>query len=98
MTPTEPSVSSAAIPSSQEELTLPPLKKIAPAALSLVSFPYHIDLHEMNNLERYYVGHLQFKALLASLLFNKKVMLVFSNKPKLDIAKNLLYEMGIKNI
>ncbi|MDR3169482.1 MAG: hypothetical protein LBU27_07175 [Candidatus Peribacteria bacterium] len=76
----------------------PPLKKIAPAATSLVSFPYHVDLKEMKDLERYYIGHLSFKELLASVLFNKKIILVFSSKPKLDIAKNLLYDMGIKNI
>jgi hypothetical protein len=32
------------------------------------------------------------------LLANKKIILVFSSKPKLDIAKNLFNDMGIKNI
>jgi len=79
-------------------LTLPPLKKIAPANTSLASFPHHIDLHELKDAERYYVGNVDFKELLTSLLFNKKILLVFSTKPKLDIAKNILFDMGIKNI
>jgi len=70
--------------------TLPPLKKIAPANTSLASFPYHLDLHQFKDGERYFVGNLNFKELLSSLLFNKKILLVFSTKPKLDIAKNLL--------
>jgi hypothetical protein len=80
------------------ERELPPLKKIAPANTSLVSFPYAVDLTKLTNAERYFVGNLDFKALLTSLLFNKKILLVFSTKPKLDIAKNILFEMGIKNI
>jgi hypothetical protein len=77
---------------------LPPLKKLAPASTSLVSFPYALDLNTFKDGEKYYVGNLDFKALLTSLLFNKKIMLVFSTKPKLDIAKNILFEMGIKNV
>ncbi len=29
---------------------------------------------------------------------DKKVILVFSNAPKLDIAKNILFDLGVKNI
>jgi hypothetical protein len=98
-----PSSSSASCEVSREDEMhrgrgLPPLKKIAPAATSLASFPYHIDVNELKDAERYYVGNLDFKALLTSLLFNKKIILVFSTKPKLDIAKNILFEMGVKNI
>lgn len=80
------------------DLLLPPLKKIAPTNTTLASFPYDIDIHTLQNTERYYVGNLPFKELLLSLLSNKKTILVFSTKPKLDIAKNILNEMGIKNI
>ena len=79
-------------------LTLPPLKKLSPANTSLTSFPYPIDVNELKDTQRYFVGNLDFKELLTSLLFNKKILLVFSTKPKLDIAKNILFEMGIKNI
>jgi hypothetical protein len=81
-----------------EPFTLPPLKKIAPANTSLTSFPYGINLHQLKNGERYYVGNTNFKEFLTSLLAHKKIILVFSTKAKLDIAKNILFEMGIKNI
>ncbi|MDR2416035.1 MAG: hypothetical protein LBD75_05540 [Candidatus Peribacteria bacterium] len=74
------------------------MKKIAPANISLTSFPYHLDLHQLKNGERYYVGNTHFKDFLLSLLVHKKIILVFSTKPKLDIAKNILFEIGIKNI
>ncbi|MDR2541374.1 MAG: hypothetical protein LBD11_06560 [Candidatus Peribacteria bacterium] len=77
---------------------MPPLKKIAPANISLTSFPYPIDLANLKDAERYFVGNLDFKELLSALLANKKIMLIFSTKPKLDIAKNILFEIGIKNI
>ncbi|MDR0650671.1 MAG: hypothetical protein LBG59_04680 [Candidatus Peribacteria bacterium] len=82
----------------ENSLTLPPLKKIAPANISLTSFPYHLNLKQLKNGERYYVGTTNFKNFLTSLLAHKKIILAFSTKPKLDIAKNILFEMGIKNI
>lgn len=81
-----------------EPLMLPSLKKIAPAHTSLTSFPYAINLHQLKSWERYYVGNTDFKNFLISLLVHKKIILAFSTKPKLDIAKNILFEMGIKNI
>lgn len=80
------------------QITLPPLKKISPTNTSFTSFPYQINLSSYENNKRYYTWNLQFKALLQSLLANKKTLLVFSNKPKLDIAKNILNDMWIKNI
>ncbi|MDR2189887.1 MAG: hypothetical protein LBP53_01535 [Candidatus Peribacteria bacterium] len=79
-------------------LTLPPLKKIAPSATSLTSFPYALDLTQLKNGERYYIGNTNFKDFLLSLLVKKKIILVFSTKAKLDIAKTILFETGIKNI
>lgn len=66
------------------------LKKIQPANTSLVEFPYQIDLSNYMNWTKYYVGNLNFRKLLLSFLFNKKVMLVFSNQQKMNIAKNIL--------
>lgn len=79
-------------------VTLPSLKKISPTDTSLTSFPYKINISEYENHKRFYTWNLQFKSLLHSLLANKKILLVFSSKPKLDIAKNLLNDMWIKNI
>ena len=78
--------------------SLPPLKKIAPTNTSITTFPYDVDISSLPDAERFYIGNTDFKKFLTSLLANKKTMLVFSTKPKLDIAKNLLNEMGIKNI
>lgn len=80
------------------EITIPALKKIAPADTSFTSFPYNIQTSDYESKKRYYIWNLKFKSLLQSLLANKKILLVFSSKPKLDIAKNLLNEMWIKNI
>ncbi|GHW02726.1 hypothetical protein AGMMS50249_5120 [candidate division SR1 bacterium] len=77
---------------------LPPLKKITPANTSLAEFPYDIQINKYTNMSRYYVGSLNFKKLLLSLTCNKKIMLVFANKPKLDIAKNIFFDTGLKNI
>ena len=79
-------------------ITIPSLKKISPADTSFTVFPYGIQVSNYENRKRYYVWNLKFKSLLQSLLANKKILLVFSSKPKLDIAKNLLNDMWIKNI
>ncbi len=80
------------------DITIPALKKIAPTNTSFTSFPYDIHTSKYESKKRYYIWNLKFKPLLQSLLANKKILLVFSSKPKLDIAKNLLNDMWIKNI
>jgi len=80
------------------EIVIPSLKKIAPTDTSFTSFPYDIQTSNFETKKRYYIWNLKFKSLLQSLLANKKILLVFSSKPKLDIAKNLLNDMWIKNI
>ena len=79
-------------------ITIPALKKIAPTDTWFTSFPYDIQTSNYESKKRYYIWNLKFKSLLQSLLANKKILLVFSSKPKLDIAKNLLNDMWIKNI
>ena len=79
-------------------INVPALKKIAPADTSFTKFPYGINTDNLESKKRYYVWNLGFRSLLQSLLANKKTILVFASKPKLDIAKNILNEMWIKNI
>ena len=79
-------------------ISIPALKKIAPKDTSFTKFTYDIRLSDFENKKRFYIGNLRFKSFLQSLLANKKILLVFSSKPKLDIAKNILNDMGIKNI
>lgn len=78
--------------------SLPSLKKTAPSATSFATFPYPISLSKEPSLQRFYVGNLDFKKLLISLTADKKVIFAFANAPKLDIAKNLLFDLGVKNI
>ena len=80
------------------DINIPTLKKIAPTDTSFKSFPYDIKTSNYESKKRYYIWNLKFKSLLQSLLANKKILLVFSSKPKLDIAKNLLNDMWIKNM
>ena len=79
-------------------VNIPALKKIAPADTSFTTFPYDIQTLNYESKKRYYIWNLKFKLLLQSLLANKKILLAFSSKPKLDIAKILLNDMWIKNI
>lgn len=79
-------------------VVLPALKKIAPSDTSFTSFPYNINTSDFENKKRYYIWNLKLKSLLQSLSANKRIIFVFSSKPKLDIAKNILNDMWIKNI
>ena len=79
-------------------IIIPPLKKIAPTDTSFTHFPYDIQTSNFESKKRYYIWNLKFRSLLQSLSANKKIILVFSSKPKLDIAKNILNDMWIKNI
>ncbi len=77
--------------------SLPPLQKLAPSQVTLQSM-FSIDLNTYPSLQRYYIWNMDFKTLLEGILSNKKVLLAFSNNAKLDIAKNMLHDMWIKNI
>lgn len=78
--------------------SLPPLKKIAPANTQLQNPPYPIQFENLADKSSFHVQNLNLKDLLASLATQKKIILSFSTKPKLDIAKNLLNDLGIKNL
>ena len=83
---------------SQGEIDLPPLKKITPPHTQMLSGTYNIDLEQYDNYKRYRVWDIPFKELLSSLACHKHSIFAFSNKSKLDIAKNLLNDLGIKNL
>jgi len=77
-------------------ISLPALKKVSPAN-NLVIEPRK-ELESLKNGGKYYIGDVDFKELLLHLASKGNALLVFSTKQKLDIAKNLLAENGIKNI
>lgn len=57
-----------------------------------------IDTANLANHKKYYIGHIPIKDFLTSLASNKKIILAFQSIQKLDIAKSVLNDIGIKNI
>lgn len=78
--------------------SLPELKKITPPHTQMLSGKYPFDLAQYRDRKSYQIRDLSFKDLLSSLASQKNIILSFSTKAKLDIAKNLLNDLGIKNI
>ena len=79
-------------------INFPALNRINAKNTALKKIDNSIDIKKLDNLKKYYVGNINFKDLLTRLASNKNIVFAFSNKPKLDIAKNILNEIGIKNI
>jgi len=79
-------------------IVLPGLKKIVPSNVQMVSWDYDISISDEMLGKKYLVNNIPLKSLLSSLSKNKKVIFSFSNKSKLDIAKNLLSDLWIKNL
>jgi len=52
----------------------------------------------LENQKKYYIGNVAIKDFLTALASNKNIILAFQNIQKLDIAKAVLNDMGIKNI
>ena len=78
--------------------TIPKLTKNLPANTQAQSNEKTINTDELENGKRYYVWNTNLKGFLERCIGNKNIILAFSNNQKLDIAKNLLNDMWIKNI
>ncbi len=76
----------------------PPLKKITPAHTQMLTGDFPFQRDEISHGKKYQVKALGFKSVLSALATNKQTIFAFSNKSKLDIAKNLLNDLGIKNL
>ena len=79
-------------------IVLPSLKKAVPANTQMVSWDYDIQITDKHLWKKYLVNNVSLKSLLSSLSSNKKVIFAFSNKSKLDIAKNMLSDLWVKNL
>ncbi len=79
-------------------IVLPSLKKAVPANTQMVSWDYDIQITDKHLWKKYLVNNISLKSLLSSLSSNKKVIFAFSNKSKLDIAKNMLSDLWVKNL
>ena len=79
-------------------IIMPSLKKVIPSNTQMVNWDYDIDFTDELYWKKYLVNNIPLKSLLSSLSCNKKVIFAFSNKSKLDIVKNILSDLWIKNL
>ncbi len=79
-------------------LELPSLEKQLPKNISINS-DLKIDIHKFENKKRYFVGNVDINHLIQSLVSgNKNIIMSFSSIAKLNIVKNMLNSLGMKNI
>lgn len=81
-----------------DDIILAKLEKIAPSNTSFKNSSDTLALDKLENLQRYYIGDIWLKDILQTLLVNKKLILSFSSKTKMDIVKAILNDIWIKNI
>lgn len=77
---------------------IPKLNKLMPNHTQAQATTETINTDELEHGKRYYVGHLSLKRFLERCLGQKNIIIAFSNMQKLDIAKNILNEMWLKNL
>ena len=82
----------------QIKISFPALTKIMPSHTSMTKTLEGIDTNNLENQKKYYIGNIAIKDLLTDLAENKNIILAFQNIQKLDIAKAVLNDIGIKNI
>lgn len=80
------------------KVKFPALEKISPSQISIAKNEESIDTENLENQKRYYIGNMPIKDLLKKLAANKNIILAFQNIQKLDIAKAVLNDIGVKNI
>ncbi len=77
---------------------IPKLNKILPPNTQIQPNQNTLDTNTLENQKRYYVGNINIKTFIERLSPNKNSIIAFSNLQKLDIAKNILNDMGLKNL
>lgn len=82
----------------QITINFPPLERIMASHTSISKTEEGIDTDNLENQKKYYIGNIPIKDFLTGLAANKNIILAFQNIQKLDIAKAVLNEIGIKNI
>jgi len=76
---------------------IPALEKQLPPD-SKLQIKNGINIKNFDNKKRFYVGNEEFKNLLKKLTTSKNIILAFSSRQKLDIAKHYFQEIGLKNL
>ncbi|MFA7298874.1 MAG: 3'-5' exonuclease [Candidatus Absconditabacterales bacterium] len=82
----------------QIKINFPALQKIMPSNTNMSKRAEGIDTNNLENQKKYFIGNISIKTLLTDLAANKNTILAFQNIQKLDIAKAVLNDMGVKNI
>ena len=82
----------------QIKVNFPALERIMANHTSMAKTLEGINTDTLENQKKYYIGNISIKDLLTALAENKNIILAFQNIQKLDIAKSVLNDMGIKNI
>jgi DNA polymerase III epsilon subunit-like protein len=82
----------------QVKISFPALERIMAGHTSISKIGEGIDTDSLENQKKYYIGNIAIKDMLTALAANKNVILAFQNIQKLDIAKAVLNDIGIKNI
>ncbi len=77
---------------------IPRLNKIMGAYTQPQPNESTLDISKLENQKRYYIGNINLKIFLERIIPNKNIILTFSNLQKLNIAKSMLNDMGIKNL
>lgn len=80
------------------KIELPRLEKQLPSDVSIKS-KKQIDIYNHKNKERLFVWNVDIRQLVSSLVvWNKNIILSFSSVAKLNIVKDILASLGMKNI
>ncbi len=79
------------------DIKLKPLKKLEFNKVKL-QHNEKINLENFDAKKTYYIWNLNIKKFIEWILINKKIVFSFDNNKKLDIVKNILNQMWIKNI
>ncbi|MCX6825480.1 MAG: 3'-5' exonuclease [candidate division SR1 bacterium] len=80
------------------KIAFPALEKIMPNNTSMSKTTEEINTDNLENQKKYYIGNIPIKEFLTNLASNKNIILAFQNIQKLDIAKAVLNDLGVKNI
>lgn len=82
----------------KSKISLPNLEKELPKDVSVKS-DLSIDLENLKHKWKYFIGNVDIELLISTIVAsNKYIILSFASLAKLNIVKNILNDMGIKNI
>ncbi len=80
------------------KIQFPALTRMTPSQTNMGKNNETIETNTLENQKKYYIGNIDIKTLLSQLASNKNIILAFQNIQKLDIAKTILNDIGVKNI